>query len=144
MLKFIIIMLTLTINANAINWKRFDNGCQRYSSFIQRASAEYRLDTTLIQAIIEKESHWNPKASGTFNCNGLMQVQGGSFNPERNIIQGCSILRRCIDAYKGNIIMALTAYNSGIAGARKLLRQKRTLVYARDILKIYRLIIERR
>jgi DNA (cytosine-5)-methyltransferase 1 len=142
-IKLIIILLILnTLSALSFNRERFNKGVKQYGSYVRQAADKYRLDTLLVYAIIEKESGWNRNAKGSFNCNGLMQVQGGSFDPAKNINSGCSILRKCLDAYKNDIVMSLTAYNAGIAGAKRMLKRKKTLVYAREVLKIYKQILE--
>jgi len=136
------LLLLNTLYALSFNRERYNKGVEKYGKYVRQAAEKYRLDTLLVYAIIEKESGWNKNAKGTFNCNGLMQVQGGSFDPAKNINSGCSILRKCLDAYKNDIVMSLTAYNAGIKGAKRMLKRKKPLVYAREVLKIYKQILE--
>jgi soluble lytic murein transglycosylase-like protein len=141
-MKFIIIILLLTsqIQCREISWQRFVSESPKYSKLIGKYARIYNLDTLLIQALISWESNWTVNAQGDYNCNGLMQVKDGSFDPEINIRQGCSKLRKAMDVYKGHFTLTLVAYNRGIAGAKTYLKKHRSACsfYAKNILKIYR------
>jgi soluble lytic murein transglycosylase-like protein len=104
-------------------------------SEIIRKECSFDLDTNLVKAIIKVESNWNPNASYK-GCNGLMQVQGGSFTPELNIRQGCRKLRACLRLSGGNLELALTYYNMGVGKTKRL--KLKTSKYAKIILKILR------
>ena len=119
-LQYAIILIALTLRASG-----------QYETEINFFATKYDLPPLLIRAVIRVESNFNPKARNPLppsrkgvSSNGLMQVNGGSFDVRDNINTGCSILRKCFDAYDGNLLNALTAYNAGIHGAKKYIKRK--------------------
>jgi soluble lytic murein transglycosylase-like protein len=99
---------------------------------IKHYSKVYNLDYRLVITIIAYESNWNKDAT-YYGCNGLMQVSGGSFEVRSNIRAGCSILAKCYKNFP-NDTMAITAYNKGITGAKRV---KGLTKYTKDILRAY-------
>lgn len=111
---------------------------KKYQAYIDKYAAQYKLDPNLVASVITIESHWDPNARSSAQCNGLMQVNshyvgGDLFDPETNIKEGCKILRDCMNAYPESLEHALTAYNCGIAGAKN----KLTSSYATDVINEY-------
>ena len=90
------------------------------------------VDPALVLAVIEKESGYNPDASGdNGRSQGLMQIwrsfhekrmeKLGAVNlydPKDNVLVGIDILAEKLDKYE-DIEKALIAYNAGDAGAKK-------------------------
>lgn len=84
------------------------------------------VDPNIVKAIIKEESGGNPNAIGDGGESiGLMQIQPkhhkkrmeelgivSLFDPQENVILGCSILSDLYDKY-GNYEDALSVYNSG-------------------------------
>ena len=84
------------------------------------------VDPNIVKAIIQEESGGNPNAIGDNGESiGLMQIQPkhhkkrmeelgivSLFDPQENVILGCSILSDLYDKY-GNYEDALSVYNSG-------------------------------
>lgn len=84
------------------------------------------VDPNIVKAIIVEESGGNPNATGDNGESiGLMQIQPkhhqkrmeelgivSLFDPQENVILGCSILSDLYDKY-GNYEDALSVYNSG-------------------------------
>lgn len=84
------------------------------------------VDPNIVKAIIKEESGGNPSAIGDNGESiGLMQIQPkhhqkrmeelgivSLFDPQENVILGCSILSDLYDKY-GNYEDALSVYNSG-------------------------------
>lgn len=84
------------------------------------------VDPNIVKAIIQEESGGNPNAVGDNGESiGLMQIQPkhhkkrmeelgivSLFDPQENVILGCSILSDLYDKY-GNYEDALSVYNSG-------------------------------
>lgn len=70
-----------------------------------------------VMAVMWVESRYNPQARNG-KSKGLMQVNGGSYNPWVNIGQGVNMLQ---DLYKvlGNPRSSFLAYNSGLGGFQK-------------------------
>lgn len=90
------------------------------------------VDPELVLAVIEKESGYNPDASGdNGRSQGLMQIwrsfhekrmeKLGAVNlydPKDNVLVGIDILAEKLDKYE-DVEKALIAYNAGDAGAKK-------------------------
>jgi soluble lytic murein transglycosylase-like protein len=128
MIKLLIFLFAITLYS------------QPYEKIIELNAKKFNIDKNLIKAIITVESRWNEKAAGENNCNGLMQVKGGSFEPGKNVMQGCSKLRSAMNFYNNHFSMSLTAYNRGNHGAKTYLKKKHSGCsrYARKVLKVYR------
>lgn len=109
------------------------------------------VDPALVIAVIEKESGYNPDASGdNGRSQGLMQIwrsfhekrieKLGAVNlydPKDNVIVGIDILAEKLDKYE-DAEKALIAYNAGDAGAKKHYFSKGiySSSYSRAVLKI--------
>lgn len=109
------------------------------------------VDPALVLAVIEKESGYNPDASGdNGRSQGLMQIwrsfhekrmeKLGAVNlydPRDNVIVGIDILAEKLDKYE-DVEKALIAYNAGDAGAKKHYFSKGiySSSYSRAVLKI--------
>ena len=109
------------------------------------------VDPALVIAVIEKESGYNPDASGdNGRSQGLMQIwrsfhekrmeKLGAVNlydPRDNVIVGIDILAEKLEKYE-DAEKALIAYNAGDAGAKKHYFSKGVYSngYSRAVLKI--------
>lgn len=90
--------------------------------YIARASARYRVDPTLVEAIIQVESDFDSFAISKRGAAGLMQLMedtadryriANRFNAEQNIDVGVRHLRELLNRYRGDLQLALAAYNAG-------------------------------
>lgn len=89
---------------------------------IQKYAALYRVDPSLVRAVMRHESGFNPWAVSPKGAQGLMQLMPGTaalmgvrnpFNPEENIAGGVGYLRFCLDRFQHNVPLAVAAYNAG-------------------------------
>lgn len=96
-----------------------------YEPFIERASALYSVDASLIRAVIHTESRYNPNAVSRVGARGLMQLMPrtaaglgvtNSFDPEQNIMGGTRYLRRGLDICQNDLSCTLARYNGGPRG----------------------------
>ena len=84
----------------------------------------YPVPVSLVRAVIRQESSFNPAAVSPVGAVGLMQVM--PFNavklgvaekdlarPATNILAGVRLLAVLLRHYRGDVIAALVAYNSG-------------------------------
>jgi hypothetical protein len=83
---------------------------------------DYGLDPTLVLAVIEVESNFNPKALSPKNAQGLMQLipqtaarfgVRDAWDPEQNVRGGMAYLRWLLEHFDGDVRLALAAYNAG-------------------------------
>jgi soluble lytic murein transglycosylase len=102
------------------------------ASTIRKQAAEKRLDPALIAAVIYAESKFEPRESSA-GAEGLMQIlpetayfiahlSGGSAftasdlaTPSINLAYGSYYLRYLLDHYDGDEMLAVAAYNAGLA-----------------------------
>lgn len=94
----------------------------KYDRIIERAADKYQVDSSLIKAVIKAESNFNHQAVSPVGARGLMQLMpatasslqvSDSFHPENNIEGGVRYLRYLLNLYRGNLSLALSAYNAG-------------------------------
>lgn len=100
-----------------------------YSAYVAKYSAKYKLEPSLVYAVIRTESGFDPDAESNVGACGLMQIMPSSFewmtqkrgenrsadelfNPETNIDYGCWLLSYFLDYYE-NETCAVAAYNAG-------------------------------
>ncbi len=89
---------------------------------IQDAAIRARIDARLIEAIVTVESNFKPDAESPKGAQGIMQVMPrfsdecgihSAFNPTDSLMGAADCIRRLINRYRGNIRLALAAYNAG-------------------------------
>lgn len=100
-----------------------------YQYLIEQASEKYGVDEILIKAIMKAESDFNPECESGAGAVGLMQLMPGTadlmgvsnrHDPEENINGGVGYFKQQLDAFGGDIKMALAAYNCGPTRLRNL------------------------
>ena len=93
-----------------------------YEGLIKDAATKYSLSAALIRAVINAESAFNPLAVSSAGAMGLMQLMPAlaaelgvddPFDPRQNIFAGSRYLKQLLDAYDGDIALALASYNAG-------------------------------
>lgn len=101
---------------------------EEFDPIISSCSREFGVDKALVKAVIHAESGYNPNAVSRKGATGLMQLMPGtaqglkvadSFNPEDNIRGGVRYLRFLLDTFKGDVSLALAAYNAGLGKVAK-------------------------
>jgi len=103
-----------------------------YSETVAAAAAEFNVDPLLIWAVMREESRFDPEALSYAGARGLMQVTpmtqtfiaeqlgenispGDAFRPPPNIRMGAWYLHFLTTYFKGDIDLAILAYNGGAA-----------------------------
>ncbi len=108
----------------SFNLARNGRRAEEFEPIITQCSSDYGVERSLVKAVIHAESSYNPQAVSPKGARGLMQLMPGtaqdlkvadSFDPRDNIRGGVKYLRFLLDTFRGDIPMALAAYNAGLA-----------------------------
>lgn len=93
-----------------------------YNRIVAAAARTYGLDGALLHAVISVESRYDTKAVSSAGAAGLMQLMPmtakrygvtDSFDPEQNINGGARYLNDLLKLFKGDMSLAIAAYNAG-------------------------------
>lgn len=94
---------------------------EKYREIAEEAARKYGIDFNLLDAVIETESQYQPRAVSHKGAQGLMQIMPktgwelgleDAFDPAQNIDAGARYLRAMLDRF-GSTELALAAYNAG-------------------------------
>jgi soluble lytic murein transglycosylase-like protein len=120
---------------------------------IRRAIAfyakRYRLEPALLRAVIKAESDFRQHVVSRKGAVGLMQLTPDTaatlrvanvYDSVENIRGGAKQLRHLLNLYRGNLPLALAAYNAGVQRVKehRVPRIKETRLYVRKVLRYYR------
>jgi soluble lytic murein transglycosylase-like protein len=95
-----------------------------FEQIINSCALQYGVDKSLVKAVIHAESGYNPNAVSAKGASGLMQLMpntarslkvANSFDPADNIRGGVRYLKFLLDTFKGDVTLALAAYNAGLS-----------------------------
>jgi soluble lytic murein transglycosylase-like protein len=98
-----------------------------YAQLIAAAAETHGVNPILVQALIQVESNYQPRARSHKGAMGLMQLMPATareyrvrnaYDPAANIAAGVKKLRGLIDTFK-DTALALAAYNAGEAAVMK-------------------------
>lgn len=122
-----------------------------FNEHVMTNAKRVKLDPALIHAVILVESNHNPLALSPKGALGLMQLMPetglrfGARNrevPAENIRAGSSYLRFLVDLFKGDLQLALAAYNAGedavIRNGYKVPPYLETVLYVPKVLAEYK------
>jgi hypothetical protein len=122
-----------------------------YHEMVASASQRHGVPASLIHAVIQRESAYNPAATSKRRARGLMQVTPetarfvgvrGSrnlYDPQTNINAGTAYLKYLLDNH-GTMEEVLAAYNAGPGNVRKYKGVppfRETRRYVRDVKQLY-------
>jgi soluble lytic murein transglycosylase-like protein len=117
---------------------------------IQDAARRASLDPRLVRAVIKVESNFKKDAVSPKGATGLMQMMSQTAEEceitdrthELNHLMGaCLCLRKLINRYRGNLKLALAAYNAGpsaVARYKGVPPFPETQKYVEKVLRFYR------
>lgn len=115
----------------------------KYIEYVDKYSAEYNLEKTVVFAVIKAESGFNENNRSKTGARGLMQIMPETgewaagiieiesysddmlYDPDMNIRIGCWYLRYLLDMYDDNLSTALAAYNAGCGTVNKWLKDEK-------------------
>jgi soluble lytic murein transglycosylase len=121
-----------------------------YDDIIHKASKRYRVDVSLIKAVIKAESDFNQHAVSSKGAQGLMQLMPGTadamdvgdpFDAKDNIHGGTRYLSLMLERFKNDTRLALAAYNAGperVAEYRGVPPYQETKTFIDRVLNYYR------
>lgn len=92
-----------------------------YAPMIESAAARVDVSPALLDALARQESNYNPSAVSRKGAIGIMQLMPATAralnlnpnDPAQNILGGALVLRQALNAFGGQIDLALAAYNAG-------------------------------
>jgi len=122
-------------------------GGTRVAELVRSASEETGLPQSLINAVIQTESAFNPHAVSPKGAMGLMQLMPETarlmnvedpYSPEENIFGGSRYLKNLLTQYNGDIVKSLAAYNAGPAVVKDSIPPyAETNQYIRKVINLY-------
>lgn len=89
---------------------------------IDRYARFFGVAPQLVQAVVQAESGYNPKALSSKGAMGLMQLMPGTaellgvtnaWDPQQNVRGGTAYLRQQLDRFDGSVRLAVAAYHAG-------------------------------
>ncbi len=100
----------------------FDDVPAALAGLVSEVSARHGMDPDLIAAVVAAESAFNPLAVSPVGARGLMQLMPETarlygvkdvHDPRQNLEGGVAYLKDLLARYRGNMTLALAAYNAG-------------------------------
>jgi len=119
-----------------------------YSELIATAAEAHGVDPILVQAVIQVESNYQPRAKSHKGAMGLMQLMPATareyrvrnaYDPKANINAGIQKLKGLLIKWEGDVALALAAYNAGegaVARFNGIPPYRETQNYVRKILSL--------
>lgn len=123
-----------------------------YKDLICEAARQFHIDPKLLQALVKVESNFNPKAKSPKGAMGLGQVMPETaercyveqpYHALNNLMGASRCLRKLINLHRGDLVLALAAYNAGEAAVRRyrgIPPYKETQEYVQKVLERYSLL----
>ena len=106
----------------------FSSAANKYDSLIKAAARKHQVSPLLIKAVIQAESRFDPSAVSHKGAVGLMQVmpftgraQGvhNLLDPKLNLEAGVRHLKKLLEIFDDDEILALAAYNCGTEAMKR-------------------------
>ena len=128
----------------------FINEETEYDELIKRVAKEEGVDPLLIKAIMKVESNFKVYAVSRKGARGLMQLMPHTakklgvediYDPEENLRAGVMYLKKMLEKFKGDMVLALAAYNAGplvVSRYKNIPPYQETRIYVRKVLEYYR------
>jgi soluble lytic murein transglycosylase-like protein len=117
-----------TANAAIRTTRPLSRRAGEYRSLIEEQATLNTVSVDLVQALIQAESAFNPRARSPKGAMGLMQLMpataaefgvADAYDPAENVRAGVKYLKQLLDSYDGRVELALAAYNAGPGAVKK-------------------------
>ena len=101
---------------------------EKIDALVSQNAQAWSVDPALVKAIIANESGFNANATSPVGAQGLMQLMPGtaaglgvkdSYDPSQNVYGGTRYIKGLLDRFKGDVKMAVAAYNAGPGAVEK-------------------------
>lgn len=127
----------------------------RYHPMIEAVSATHDVDEALVKAVVQAESAFDSDAVSKEGAQGLMQVLPTTASrysiqnlsdPHQNLQAGVRHLKRLLNMFKGDVPLALAAYNAGENAVKRfngIPPYEETLAYVGKVLGLWKLYARR-
>ncbi|OCC15682.1 Membrane-bound lytic murein transglycosylase D precursor [Dissulfuribacter thermophilus] len=124
--------------------------------YIEEAAYSFDIDPLLLRALVLVESNGNPKAISRKGAMGLTQLMPGTakdlgienpFDPRENVLGGARYLKEMLNRFRGDLILALAAYNAGrnaIERHKGLPDYPETISFVKRVLETWRELIKKK
>ncbi len=122
----------------------------RLYGLILRHASRAGLDPRLVQAVVQVESGYNPRALSDKGAMGLMQLMPDTaqdlavsdpYDVDQNLSGGTRYLRQLLDLFGGKLELALAGYDAGPGAVQHyggIPPYDETVDYVRSVLGLYR------
>ena len=99
-----------------------------YAELIASATEAHGVNPLLVQALIQVESNYQPRARSSRGAMGLMQIMPATareyrvrnaYDPKSNIDAGIRKLKGLLEKFGSDVTLALAAYNAGEGAVQK-------------------------
>ncbi len=135
--------LLAQIRAGKISWSQV-------MAIVDQMAARYGIDPKLVEAVVIAESGGNATAKSSVGAEGLMQLMPGTaaglgvtnpYDPVQNVQGGITYLLEMLQLFKGNLQLAIAAYNAGPGAVEKyggIPPYTQTQNYVHEVLGLYK------
>lgn len=123
------------------------NIARQLAVLIDRSALQHGIDPSLVHAVIDIESHSNPRAVSPKGAVGAMQLMPATAlrygvtdraDPAQNIDAGIRYLKDLLTLHQGNVALALASYNAGegsvVRHGRRIPPYRETMLYVPAVL----------
>ncbi|MEP6963692.1 MAG: lytic transglycosylase domain-containing protein [Acidobacteriota bacterium] len=99
------------------------------SRMIEAAASANEISPNIVREVARQESAFHPCAVSSKGAEGLMQLMPATqallgvsdpFDPNESLMAGAHLLKDLLARYKGNLSLALSAYNAGTVRVDKI------------------------
>lgn len=100
----------------------------KYDAYFKKAALKYNVSESLLKAIAKAESNFNANDVSSAGAIGVMQLMPATaeglgvknpYDPEQNILGGAKCISQKLKEFKGDVRLALAAYNAGSGAVKR-------------------------